>query len=892
MSSLSATASPLDAIASLTAAIGGAHTIESIYEAALDGLRTGFGVQRASVLLFDADGVMRFKAWRGLSDEYRYAVEGHTPWTPAQAAPSPIVVPDVRHEPSLHQYASVFEREHVVSLAFFPLVADGGVIGKFMLYHELPASFSAEQVTAGTAMGYLLGFAVERTRRMQDAAVAHGRTLFALDAGNMGTWDWNLATHDVRWSSNLERVHGLPPGTFTGGFDSYEREIHPEDRARVFASIQRALAHRDTLHDVEYRIVAPDGTVRWVHGKGRVERDEAGTPVRMSGVCMDIGSRRAIEQENARLLERTQQLLTEEETLRRRLTTLTDGSPRLLAALGYDALVREVVDVAASVLPADAYAVWRRDEAQWRVVAARGLSPAFTTVLAVEDGPIAFDEPIVAGDLRAAPLLSSRMGLYQAEGIVSLVSVPLAVRAEVTGSVVFYYRVPHQPSDAELRVAVALGHVAAAAISNAELYEKQQALRQAAEAIHARTAFLAEATARLTSLDYEDNLRVIAQLAASRLCDWCAVDLRQEDGTLRRVVTAHVNPSMAAFADHAHRRYPVNPDVPRGIGHVFRTGTPELYTDVSDDILVASAVDDEHLQALRQVGIRSVMIVPLAAGSRVFGTLSFISSSHERKYDDADLAFATELGRRAAFAIENARLYGEATRANRLKDEFLATLSHELRTPLNVIAGRARMLAAATDIVHAREQGAAIDRNAATLTHLVDDLLDASRMTIGQVRLDRQPVDLGSAATAAVQAVQPAADGKGVTIDVSIASVLSVMGDPIRIQQIVWNLLTNAVKFTPSGGTVRLFIEQTSAGAASLKVVDTGEGIAPAALLRIFDMFWQAEPSAARRQSGLGLGLSLVKKLVELHGGTVEAESAGPGHGSTFVVMLPVTTPQ
>jgi len=877
---------PLDAVARLTTAMNSARTLSDVYDAALDGLRDAFSVDRASILLFDGDGVMRFQAWRGLSDEYRAAVEGHTPWTLGQAAPAPVVVNEVATDRALAAYLPVFQREHIASLAFFPLVSDRGVIGKFMLYRR-SGQFPPDQISAAHTIGFVLGYAVERTSRLLDAQRERTRILYTLDAANMGTWQWDLRTQEVVWSDNLERIHGLPPGSFTGGFDSYEREIHPEDRERVFASIQRAL-REDVPHDVEYRIVAPGGTVRWVHGRGRVERDEHGQPTSMSGVCMDISARRRVEDDNQRLHADTQRLLAREESLRGRLTTLTDGSFRLLTSLTAATVVTEVLNLARQVVPADAYAVWQRNDDEWTVAGSHGLSDAFVSVtLPYDRSRVPFNEPIVALDL-SNPELSTRSTAYQAEGIRSLISIPLAVRGVPSGSIVFYFKHRHEPSDVEVRVAIALGQLAAAAISNAEMYEEQGRLRRAAEAAQVRAQFLAEASARLSSLDYEDNLRMIAQLAVSRLCDWCTVDLLKGDD-LQRVTIAHVDPQKVAVAEDVNRRYPVDLSPPGGVGEVLRTGRAELYAHITDDMLGASARDPQHLRILRDVGVTSAMLVPLAIGTRVFGVLSFISSREDRHFDEEDLAVASELGRRAAFAVENARLYTETQRANRLKDEFLATLSHELRTPLNVIAGRAHILAAAAESDQVRSVATVIDRNSATLTRLVDDLLDVSRMTIGQVRLDRQVVALAPIVTAAVQAVQAAADAKNIVVSCTVEPAATVVGDAIRLQQVAWNLLTNAVKFTPEGGRISVHGKATD-DQVLLIVRDSGQGLTRDQARHVFDMFWQSEPLPSRRHSGLGLGLSIVRKLAELHGGSVSATSAGPGLGSTFSVSLPKAT--
>ena len=278
----------------LTRALSRTRSLPEIYNAALDALQQGLSISRASILLFDADGVMRFKAWRGLSDSCRSAVEGHPPWTPDTRDAEPIVVANVANEPSLSKVLPTIQAEGISALAFIPLVNLGRVIGKFMLYDTSPQHLSRDDLQLALVIASQVAFAVERRRTEDLASRSEARLRFALEAANMGTWDWDLATNTVRWSENLERLHGAAPGTFDGTFASYAREIHPDDRARVGASIDRAF-REGALHHVEYRIVAADGTIRWVEGKGAIEHGPDGSPAAMSGVCMDITPRRAAE---------------------------------------------------------------------------------------------------------------------------------------------------------------------------------------------------------------------------------------------------------------------------------------------------------------------------------------------------------------------------------------------------------------------------------------------------------------------------------------------------------------------------------------------------------------------------------------------------------------------
>jgi signal transduction histidine kinase len=251
--------------------------------------------------------------------------------------------------------------------------------------------------------------------------------------------------------------------------------------------------------------------------------------------------------------------------------------------------------------------------------------------------------------------------------------------------------------------------------------------------------------------------------------------------------------------------------------------------------------------------------------------------------------------RRAEEALREAvgserRARAEAEAANRAKDEFLATLSHELRAPLTALLGWARMLRAGRLDAAATARGlAAIDRSARVQAQLIDDLLDVSRIVTGKLGLDLRPVRLAAVVEAAVDLVRAAAHGKGLELQSTVDASLGLRADPDRLQQAVWNLLTNAVKFTPPGGRIDVRLARAGS-AAQITVSDTGQGIAPGFLPYVFDRFRQADSSSRRPNAGLGLGLAIARELVELHAGTIRAESAGVGQGATFVVALPLAT--
>jgi signal transduction histidine kinase len=307
-------------------------------------------------------------------------------------------------------------------------------------------------------------------------------------------------------------------------------------------------------------------------------------------------------------------------------------------------------------------------------------------------------------------------------------------------------------------------------------------------------------------------------------------------------------------------------------------------------LLTAAAIDDEQRRMIHELQLTSYMCVPLLAQGKAFGAITFVSAESGREYSDEDLRFARELAARASLAVENARSYARANEASRLKDQFLATLSHELRTPLNAVMGYARMLRQGT--MTPDKTGAALDvveRNATALKQIIEDVLDVSRIVAGRLRLKAEPVDLSAMLHESCATVLPAADAKGVAVEVMFdPHPTFVTGDPDRLQQIVWNLLSNAIKFTPRGGTVELRLARIDPQ-VEITVSDTGAGIDPAFLPFVFDRFRQGDATFSREHGGLGLGLAIAKQLAELHGGTVTAASAGPGQGATFAVRLPLT---
>jgi PAS domain S-box-containing protein len=401
-------------------------------------------------------------------------------------------------------------------------------------------------------------------------------------------------------------------------------------------------------------------------------------------------------------------------------------------------------------------------------------------------------------------------------------------------------------------------------------------------------SFLADASALLSSsLDPETILRRLGEMAVPRLADWCAIDVAADSAPYKRLVVAHSDRSKIDLAMEMDRDYRATPEEDV-IAQVMRTGETAMIGSMSPDSLIATARNDRHRMLLRTLGLRSFICVAIRVAGRIFGTLTVVSAESGRNFNDRDRLLVEDIAARAGAAVDNAQLYVAAQEANRAKDEFLATLSHELRTPMTAILGWARMLTMEEEHDPALIASAvtAIERSAIAQAQLIDDLLDVSRISSGKLHLSLEDVDINEIVRGALESARPAANVKRVHIDATLSGAPHAVGDPNRLQQIVWNLVNNAVKFTPAGGRIAVSTDATL-DQVIIRVADTGEGIAPDILPVIFDRFRQADSSTTRRFGGLGLGLAIARQIAELHGGRVEAASKGLGQGSTFTVTLP-----
>jgi signal transduction histidine kinase/DNA-binding response OmpR family regulator len=448
--------------------------------------------------------------------------------------------------------------------------------------------------------------------------------------------------------------------------------------------------------------------------------------------------------------------------------------------------------------------------------------------------------------------------------------VPAILRAKVGVFVELFQKTQQVRRQAEERAALAIAHAAQA---NAE-----DAAR--------RAAFLAEATAALSnSLHLDDTLQSLLRAAVPRLADLAGVTVVESSGQPWRSVLAWLEEG----ASLPRMRKVEASDGPRdslreALERVLATGVPEQLNGLS---LVNPFAETPQSQ------FHMALVRPLTARGRILGALTLVMGQSGRTFRSPDMALAEELAGRAAVAVDNARLYREIQEGDRRKDEFLAMLGHELRNPLAAIANALEYAQiAGDDPTSAARARDILARQVQMMARLVDDLLDVSRITRGKIELRKEAIELQSAVRRAVATVEPLISARQHELTVATPDrSVQLLADPARLEQILANLLNNAAKYTDPGGQIRLEVD-CNGHEVAIHIRDSGVGIPEHLLPHVFEMFMQGDRSLDRAQGGLGIGLTLVRSLVELHGGRVDVLSEGLGHGSDFVVRLPVLAPE
>ncbi|MBE8985685.1 PAS domain S-box protein [Nostoc sp. LEGE 12450] len=726
-------------------------------------------------------------------------------------------------------------------------------------------------VTAAKQTEVALRESEERFRAMFNQA-AVGITLVALDG------------KFIQVNPALSEITGYSPEELMQ--ITFEEITHPDDLAVDLENARRVLAKEINGYSLEKRYICKDGSIVWVNLTSSAVWDINQQPKYALGIIEDISERKRVET--------TQQFLVEASTL-------------LAASLDYEIALESVANLAVPTLAdwcivdvfqedwsskqiaiaiADPTKLNTLDEIRRRY---RPKTRAKQLVQQLGLGISAFYPELSDSHLLQMAEDDEHLQLLQSLGICSLMVIPVRSRGQLFGAISFFTAESSRHyKQTDLALAEDIARRAAIAIDNARLYQETQQAKQGAERSVNRTILLQKITAALSEALTSQQVAdvVVNQGIAALEATGGSVVLLTEGDTSLKVVQAIGYPQ--ALID-TWANFPVT--APNQIAETVRTSEPIFLENLA--AMIARYPNLAEVVAL--TGNNAWASIPLIAEGKVIGALG-LSFINEQIFHEEDRGFMLTLGQQCAQAIARAQLYeaektarAQAETANRIKDEFLAVLSHELRTPLNPILGWAKLLRTrnfdeATKI-RALET---IERNAKLQTQLIGDLLDVSRILQGKVRLNLYAVDLKIAIAGALETVRLAAEAKSIQIQTVLSNDIGkVLGDSDRLQQVMWNLLSNAVKFTPTEGRVEVRLEQVGLD-AQIQVIDTGKGIIPEFLPYVFDYFRQADAKTTRVFGGLGLGLAIVRHLVELHGGTVQAESLGEGQGATFTVRLPL----
>ncbi len=668
----------------------------------------------------------------------------------------------------------------------------------------------------------------ERRRAEDELRDIRSRMEAALEAGAIGTWAWDIPNDRFYGDPSLARIFSVPLSAVAGGpLAGLMGSIHPDDRDRV-GGLVAAAVETGGRYEADYRVTDGTGGWRWVNARGKVERDAHGTAARFPGVVIDVTERKWAE-------EALDRATAEGERRKRLYEAVLSSTPDLAYVWGLD---HRFLYANEGLLR-----MWGKswDEAIGRNCLELGYEPWHAAMHDREIEQVRATKAPVRGEVPFAGTLGRR--IYD------------------------YILVPVLGADGEVEA------VAGITRDVTDRKASEEGLRKQTE----RMRLLWEAASVLLTTDEPDAMmrglfdRIAGHFGLDTYFNYM-VD--ESGGCLRLESCLGVPPETAA----AIRRLEFGQAV---CGAVALGRRPITATGIQQS-------DDPRVQLVKGFGIRAYACNPLLAGDHLLGTLSFASRTRDT-FDADELEFLHTICHYVTMAYERLRLVRELRAADRKKDDFIALLAHELRNPLAPIRNGLQVMrlgAGDPDVV--AKARAMMDRQLGHMVRLIDDLLDVSRINRNKMELRRARVTLAEAVDVAVETARPALDAAGHELTVALpAAPVPLDADLTRLAQVFANLLTNSAKYTPRGGRVWLSAE-AAGGRVVAAVRDTGIGIPPEALPAVFDMFSQVDRSFERSGGGLGIGLALVKGLVEMHGGTVAAASEGDGRGSTFTVTLPV----
>lgn len=580
--------------------------------------------------------------------------------------------------------------------------------------------------------------------------------------------------------------------------------------------------------------------------------------------------------------------LQESERRLAQLKTITDAG---LAHLTLDDLLPELLDRISKALRSDTAAILLIEGDELVPRAAKGLEEEVRRGIRIPVGEgfagriVAERRPLVVEDLNTAHLVSP---VLREKGIGSLLGVPLLVDDRVIGVVHVGMLCLRHFVEADSQLLQLISDRVASLLDRSRLYAQEREARTRAEAAQQRLTFLARASVALAeTLDYEATFGVMAGLAVPEFADWCRIDALAEDGSIRRVAEAPAGAQENEVALELWGDYPPLAGELSGIASTLSSGRATLWSELHGSAVGAFARDASSLELLGRAGLRSVMIVPLIARGRVLAAVTFAADKSRRRYDEEDLAMAEEFARRCALGLDNARLYEEAKKAVKAREDFISIAAHELKSPITSLRGFAqvtlRRMANQGEVEPDKLRRAleVVDQQSTKLARLINQLLDISRLDQGKLDLERRTVDLVRLVNETIIEARTRTGRDGIALHAPPR--LSALVDPLRIEQVLANLLDNAIKFSPDGGLIDVEVQKDENGQARIAVRDHGAGIPETQRQLIFERLFQDRPG---HLGGMGLGLYISRSIVEMHGGRIWVECPEDG-GSRFVVSLP-----